>query len=271
MTSSGKKLTKKQQQQILKDQFHLNTSTNNINLQSGSNQLDLVDPNLYRKQAGQFEIVPNTLLDLFDMKYSCSFLGIHEQHDLFYSRQKNRSEQNNNLVSCDSDTNSIISVKSKKKKSKRSSASVFKLTSLNVFDENKSGLNVLKRLITKTKINKSKSAQKLKLSQNNMDNGESKLNNVIASNNKSCTSSSSFLYHKWLYEKKEIKSNLELTKSLKHIQPLLEETVQKKYTTSKMWESFQGPLTWQHFCRIAFKVKLYFLHKKNQPLINKTV
>ena len=256
MTSSGKKLTKKQQQQILKDQFHLNTSTNNINFQSDSSQLDLVDPNLYRKQAGQFEIVSNTLLDLFDMKYSCSFLGIHEQHDLFYSRQRNRSEKNNNVVSCDSDTNSIISINNKNK-TKRSSDKFSRLTSLNVYDENKSGLNVLKRLITKTKINKSKSAQKLKLNQNNTDNSELKLNKVIASNNKSCTSSSSFLYHKWLYEKKEIKSNLELTKSLKHIQPLLEETVQKKYTTSKMWESFQGPLTWQHFCRIAFKVKLF--------------
>ena len=62
---------------------------------------------------------------------------------------------------------------------------------------------------------------------------------------------SKFLLHKWLYSKKEIKSNLEKTKSLKLIQPLLEETVQKKHTTSRMWESFQGPLTWQHFCRLA--------------------
>lgn len=56
---------------------------------------------------------------------------------------------------------------------------------------------------------------------------------------------------KWLYKKKPLVSNLELTKSLKLIQPILEETVQKKYTTSCMWESFQGPLTWQHFCRLA--------------------
>lgn len=62
-----------------------------------------------------------------------------------------------------------------------------------------------------------------------------------------------FLLHEWLYEKREIKSNLELTKSLKLIQPLLYDTVQKKHITSNMWESFQGPLTWQHFCRLAFR------------------
>ncbi len=62
---------------------------------------------------------------------------------------------------------------------------------------------------------------------------------------------SSFLFDKWLYKSKTIKSNLEVTKSLKLLQPILEETVQKKYTTSRMWESFQGPLTWQHFCRLA--------------------
>ncbi len=70
---------------------------------------------------------------------------------------------------------------------------------------------------------------------------------------KSSVATSSLIYHSWLYEDREIKSNTELTRSLKQIQPLLEETVQKKYTTSKMWESFQGPLTWQHFCRLAFK------------------
>jgi hypothetical protein len=66
------------------------------------------------------------------------------------------------------------------------------------------------------------------------------------------TNNEHFLLDKWLYKRKPIKSNLELTKSLKLIQPILEETVQKKYTTSRMWESFQGPLTWQHFCRLAF-------------------
>lgn len=136
-----------------------------------------------------------------------------------------------------------------------------KTPTLNVYDENRSGLNVLKRLITKTKLNKSKlkMTQKLALSESNGDvladeEDEEKLNKIISLERKSSVSSSSFLYHKWLHEKRDIKSNVELTKSLKHIQPLLEETVQKKYTTSKMWESFQGPLTWQHFCRLAFKV-----------------
>jgi len=55
--------------------------------------------------------------------------------------------------------------------------------------------------------------------------------------------------HKWLYDNKEIESNLELTKSLKQIQSLLEETIHKKYTISKMRESFQDPLT----RRLAFR------------------
>ncbi|CAF1015787.1 unnamed protein product, partial [Brachionus calyciflorus] len=91
-----------------------------------------------------------------------------------------------------------------------------KLACLNEFDENNVCRNVLKRLDGKMDLKDSK-----------------------------------FILHEWLYKKKEIKSNLEMTKSLKLIQPLLEETVQKKYTTSRMWESFQGPLTWQHFCRLA--------------------
>ena len=80
---------------------------------------------------------------------------------------------------------------------------------------------------------------------------EQKLDKLKCLDNKPAISS--FLYHKWIHEKKEIKSNIKLTKSLKQIQPLLEETVQKKYTAAKMWDSFQGPLTWQHFCRLAFK------------------
>jgi hypothetical protein len=79
------------------------------------------------------------------------------------------------------------------------------------------------------------------------------INNLLKSDDKATSvDTGNFLLDKWLYKKKPIKSNLELTKSLKLIQPILEETVQKKYTTSRMWESFQGPLTWQHFCRLAF-------------------
>lgn len=66
-------------------------------------------------------------------------------------------------------------------------------------------------------------------------------------------SSGQFMLHDWLYEKREIKSNLELTKSLKLIGPVLYDTLQKKYVTSNMWELFTGPLTWQHFCRLAFR------------------
>ena len=67
---------------------------------------------------------------------------------------------------------------------------------------------------------------------------EQKLDKLTCLDNKPAISS--FLYHKWIHEKKEIKLNIDLTKSLKQIQPLLEETVQKKYTTAKMWDSFQG-------------------------------
>ncbi|RNA26525.1 mediator of RNA polymerase II transcription subunit 13, partial [Brachionus plicatilis] len=90
------------------------------------------------------------------------------------------------------------------------------LATLSQFDENSVCRNVIKRLDKNVQLKESK-----------------------------------FLLHKWLYSNREIKSNLEMTKSLKLIQPLLEETVQKKHTTSRMWESFQGPLTWQHFCRLA--------------------
>ncbi len=130
--SSTKKLTKKQQQQILKDQqqLNLNASLNNLNSTSNANELAfdaevIAEPNKY-------EIVPNSLLDLFDIKYSCSFLGMHEQHDLFYS-------------SCGG---------SETRKSEALGG--MKSLSLNTFDENKSGLNVLKRLVTKTKMNRSK-------------------------------------------------------------------------------------------------------------------
>lgn len=75
----------------------------------------------------------------------------------------------------------------------------------------------------------------------------------LSVSNKNDAASSEFLLHDWLYEKREVKSNLELTRSLKLIQPLLYDTVQKKGITSNMWESFQGPLTWQHFCKLAFK------------------
>lgn len=261
MSSSGKKLTKKQQQQILKDQqLVLNSSTSNPSNPDASTPLDLTDQSLYRKQAGQFEIVPNSLLDIFDAKYSCSHLSVHEQHDLFYS-DKNQDKVQEFGDSDDHYFDEPSFYSQKKSVGSKNKHLGLKTATLNMFDENKSGFNVLKRLIKKTKMNKSKlkMTQKLTINENNseelatLEKNDAKLNNLIFMN-KSCVSSSSFLYHNWLYEKKDIKSNVELTKSLKHIQPLLEETVQKKYTTSKMWESFQGPLTWQHFCRLAFKV-----------------
>jgi hypothetical protein len=58
--------------------------------------------------------------------------------------------------------------------------------------------------------------------------------------------------YSWLSNKKELKSNIELTKCLKYMQPLLEEALLKKHT-SRSWKSVQGPMTWQHFCRISFR------------------
>ena len=62
----------------------------------------------------------------------------------------------------------------------------------------------------------------------------------------------SIINHNWLVDRKELKSNIELTKCLKYMQPLLEEALQKKHT-SRSWEKVHGPMTWQHFCRLPFR------------------
>ncbi len=242
----SKKGNKKQQLPALNN----NKKQSQAQLANGStstnNMIDLVDENLLRKQNGHYESLNSNLLDLFDQKYSCSYLSIQEQHDLFYSNESqfgtnpNRKtiefddeellNENNNMIG-----NEII--RNIKKHGKQRTKTSLKVVNLNELDENKSCSNVLKRLILKTRHNKS-------LNKSNENEMKLKLDKLATKSN---------LLHKWLYDKQEIKSNLELTKSLKQIQPLLEETVQKKYTTSKMWESFQGPLTWQHFCRLAFR------------------
>lgn len=279
LTPSGKKPTKKQQQQMLKaeQQLMLNNSTSTSNLLAGSGSndsqaLNLIDQNLVRKQSGQFEVVANNVLDLFDTKYSCSFLGIHEQQDLYQPNYEDYNELNS-FDRVDPDYTAKLAgnrhylARTGKQRNRMASSNGHKKTNvyqlsnlkshtLNVYDENKSGLNVLRRLITKTKLNKTKLQMTSQLDMTNCAGNDNNVNDqktdkLTSFDNK--PSISSFLYHKWIHEKKEIKSNVELTKSLKQIQPLLEETVQKKYTTAKMWDSFQGPLTWQHFCRLAFK------------------
>jgi hypothetical protein len=37
------------------------------------------------------------------------------------------------------------------------------------------------------------------------------------------------------------------------MQPLLDEAIQRKHTSACLWETVQGPMTWQHFCRIAYR------------------
>ncbi len=144
LTSSGKKLTKKQQQQMIKDQqqLTLNASLNQLNStcinNNNNNELNL-DADV-TTDLSKCEVVASALLDLFDVKYSCSFLGIHEQHDLFYSSGNGAGGSETGYAQC----------------RKAESAGGMKTLSLNTFDENKSGLNVLKRLISKTKINRSK-------------------------------------------------------------------------------------------------------------------
>jgi mediator of RNA polymerase II transcription subunit 13 len=61
------------------------------------------------------------------------------------------------------------------------------------------------------------------------------------------------LFNLRLNAKKELKSNSELTKCLKYMQPLLDEAIQRKHTSARLWENVQGPMTWQHFCRIAYR------------------
>ena len=46
------------------------------------NQIDLTN------DLNKHEQLAHNLLDLFDQKYSCSYLSIHEQHDLFYLNER---------------------------------------------------------------------------------------------------------------------------------------------------------------------------------------
>lgn len=80
---------------MLKDQQQLNLNSTTSNpLSSDATPVNMIDQDLARKQVGQYEIVPDNLLDLFDIKYSCSFLTMPEQHDLFYSNQINEHGNN---------------------------------------------------------------------------------------------------------------------------------------------------------------------------------
>jgi hypothetical protein len=154
-----------------------------------------------------------SVLDLFDTKYSNPILSIQDAHDIYYSSHVTNQTGVDDLAA-------LLNRYKSKKKYRRFKKRLTPFT-LEQFDENSVCANTLKKLT------------------------------VTA--NKNDAASSQFLLHDWLYEKREVKSNLELTRSLKLIQPLLYDTVQKKGITSNMWESFQGPLTWQHFCKLAFK------------------
>ena len=252
--SPNKKLTKKQlrAQELKEKDLKSGGKKPQENKKAAANkklELNLIDEKLKSKRNGEYELVPENsgpsanILDMFDQKYSCPFLSVHESFDIFYSSGKqfdfddNYSKDYDQLYSYDDDETEYLEKSGKKQKlNNKKYYKHFKLSSLNQFDENNVCKNVVKRLYLKSKASINE--------QNQAEENSQKLKNS--------TFNQSTL-HSWVYSKKDLKSNLELTKSLKLIQPLLEETVQKKYTTSRMWESFQGPLTWQHFCRLAFR------------------
>lgn len=154
------------------------------------------------------------VLDLFDAKYSNPILSIQDTHDIYYSSHVTNQSGADDLA--------VLLNRYKSKRRFRKFKRLLTPFTLAQFDDNNVCVNTLKKLVSKS-------------------NGSDEL------------APQQFLLHSWLYEKKEVKSNLELTKSLKLIQPVLYDTVQKKHITSNMWESFQGPLTWLHFCRLAFR------------------
>ena len=160
-------------------QMMLNSSTAHNLLAGGgaSEALDLADQNLMRKHSGQFEVVANNVLDLFDTKYSCHFLGIHEQHDLYQANYEDHDSVRycNSFERAEPDYAAKLAGRQRKrvtssgaqKKSNICQLSNLRSYTLNVYDENKSGFNVLKRLITKTKLNKTKLQMSSQLEMNN--------------------------------------------------------------------------------------------------------
>jgi len=296
MMSPNKRISKKQKQALeqQQQQQHLQLKAN-PNLDSSkleetnkfsangdadfAKKIDInqMDEKLRLKKDGQYELVESyesgatirtvSVLEMFEQKYSCPFLTIHESHDIFFSPGKQfdfDEDYNTDYDRMLTHDQSEAYYESESSYKKRIYKKKFQLNSLERYDDNNVCKNVMKRLYLKSKSNLKDDASSSKNKEKYYENDDeqakvtkSYLKNKLKFKSLFSTNlsqeSESFLLHSWLYSKKELKSNLELTKSLKLIQPLLEETVQKKYTTSRMWESFQGPLTWQHFCRLAFR------------------
>ena len=109
---------------------------------------------------------------------------------------------------------------------------------LSMLDENKACYSALRRLVATTNTFSSSKSQKSKSILPPKEEEEASVGGAIK------VPPSSLLLHKWTNSARSIPSNLELTRCLRQLQPLLEETVQKKYTTSRMWDSFQGGISY---------------------------
>lgn len=288
ITKKQKQAFEQQQQQLqLKANPNIETSkleeTNKLSIcidGDFAKKIDInqIDEKFHLKKDGQYELVESyesgaaiktvSVLELFEQKYSCPFLTNYETHDIFFSPGKQfdfDEDYNADYDKMLSHEKSETYFETDSSYKKRNLKKKFQLNSLERYDDNNVCKNVMKRLYLKSKLNLKDDSNKKKERGDENDDEESKMTKsylknklkfkslFAANQNILSQEGDSFLLHSWLYSKKELKSNLELTKSLKLIQPLLEETVLKKYTSSRMWESFQGPLTWQHFCRLAFR------------------
>ena len=126
-------------------------------------ELNLIDEKLKSKQNGEYELAPENsgtsanILDMFDQKYSCPFLSVHESFDIFYSSGKqfdfddNYSKDYDQLYSYDDDEAELQGKTAKKQKLNKKYYKHFKLSSLNQFDEGNVCKNVVKRLYLKSK------------------------------------------------------------------------------------------------------------------------
>ena len=142
------------------------STSDDLSAKQASKKLDLnqIDEKLRRKKLGEYEIIEpqqessagNTIsiLDMFDQKYSCPFLSVHESYDIFYSSGKqfdfdeNYNADYDQMFIYDQDVEAPHSMSRKQMLKKN-----FKLNALTEYDENNVCRNVMKRLYLKSKSN----------------------------------------------------------------------------------------------------------------------
>ncbi len=165
-----------QQLQHIKPNPSLDTSkTEEVNKLSVNSDGDLarkadinqMDEKLHLKKEGQYELVDAyesgnivktvSVLEMFEQKYSCPFLTLHEAHDIFFSsgKQFNFDEDYNadydKMLSHDQSETYYYDTENAYKK--RIYRKKFQLNSLARYDENNVCKNALKRLYLKSKSN----------------------------------------------------------------------------------------------------------------------